>query len=123
LNKIKQWAKKLKQNLIALYFAYQNKQTPLYAKILILIVLSYALSPIDLIPDFIPILGYLDDIILIPLGISLSIQLIPNKIWEQSKEQAESSNVKILPKSKLGAFLVILIWSLIIFIIFKEFLT
>jgi len=65
----------------------------------------------------------LDDIILIPLGISLSIQLIPNKIWEQSKEQAESSNVKILPKSKLGAFLVILIWSLIIFIIFKEFLT
>lgn len=120
MEKIKQWAKKLKQNLLALYFAYQNKQTPLSAKILIFIVLSYALSPIDLIPDFIPILGYLDDIILIPLGISLSIKLIPKKIWEQAKEQAESSDIKKLPKSKLGAIFIILIWSLIVFIIIKK---
>jgi len=122
LEKIKQWAKKLKQNLLALYFAYQNKQTPLSAKILIFIVLSYALSPIDLIPDFIPILGYLDDIILIPLGISLSIKLIPKKIWEQAKEQAESSDIKKLPKSKLGAIFIILIWSLIVFIIIRKIL-
>ncbi len=122
MEKIKQWAKKLKQNLLALYFAYQNKQTPLSAKILIFIVLSYALSPIDLIPDFIPILGYLDDIILIPLGISLSIKLIPKKIWEQAKEQAESSDIKKLPKSKLGAIFIILIWSLIVFIIIRKIL-
>ncbi len=120
MEKIKQWAKKLKQNLLALYFAYKNKQTPLSAKILIFIVLSYALSPIDLIPDFIPILGYLDDIILIPLGISLSIKLIPKKIWEQAKEQAESSDLQKLPKSKLGAIFIILIWSLIVFIIIKK---
>lgn len=120
MEKIKNWAKKLKQNLVALYFAYQNKQTPISAKILIFIVLSYALSPIDLIPDFIPILGYLDDIILIPLGISLSIKMIPNEIWEQSKKQADSSNIRKLPKSKFGALSIILIWFLIIFIIIRN---
>lgn len=72
LNKLKVWAKNLKHYLYALYLAYHHQNVPLIAKIVAVIVVSYALSPIDLIPDFIPIIGYIDDLILLPLGIDQS---------------------------------------------------
>ena len=69
MKKLKLWAKKLKRQLVILHLAYKNKRIPWYAKVLIFVIIAYALSPIDLIPDFIPIIGYLDDLILLPIGI------------------------------------------------------
>jgi uncharacterized membrane protein YkvA (DUF1232 family) len=73
----KSWVKKLKREIFTLYYAYQNPHTPFFAKFATILVVAYAFSPIDLIPDFIPILGYLDDLILLPIGIMLAIKLIP----------------------------------------------
>ncbi len=85
-NKLKEKAFILRDKIIILYKSYRHKETPWYAKILAILVVSYAFSPIDLIPDFIPILGYLDDLILLPLGIYLSLKLIPKHIIEACKQ-------------------------------------
>ncbi|MBB4826061.1 uncharacterized membrane protein YkvA (DUF1232 family) [Sporosarcina luteola] len=77
MNKLKSFARKLKKNLFVLYLAYKDSRTPLLAKIVAICVVAYAFSPIDLIPDFIPFIGYLDDLIIVPLGISLALRLIP----------------------------------------------
>lgn len=84
---IKEKAQHLKQNITALTIAMKKKETPIYAKVIVGITIGYALSPIDLIPDFIPILGYIDDMIILPLLIWLSIQLIPLDIMEESKKK------------------------------------
>lgn len=78
--KIKQYAQHLKSEIYALYFAARDPRTPWYAKLIVASIVAYALSPIDLIPDFVPILGYLDDLILLPLGIALAIKLIPDYV-------------------------------------------
>jgi uncharacterized membrane protein YkvA (DUF1232 family) len=88
--KIKQWAKALKRQTLALYLAARHPATPWYAKAMAGLVAAYALSPIDLIPDFIPILGYLDDMILLPLGIWLTIRMVPKDIWTECREKAET---------------------------------
>jgi uncharacterized membrane protein YkvA (DUF1232 family) len=80
LTKLKEKARELKYNLSALYLAYKRKDVPIYAKIVVLITIGYALSPIDLIPDFIPIFGYLDDLIILPFLIYISLKLIPKEI-------------------------------------------
>ena len=77
MKKLKIWAKNLKEQLVMLHLASKDKRTPWYAKAIIFLIIAYALSPIDLIPDFIPIIGYLDDLILLPLGIYLDVRLIP----------------------------------------------
>lgn len=114
MKKLKQWAKKLKQQLIVLHLAYQDRRTPWYAKVLIVLIIAYALSPIDLIPDFIPVLGYLDDIILLPAGIYLAIKLIPDEVMEacEMKAQDYQWNKK---HSRIGAAIIIICWLLIIF--------
>ena len=86
---IKEKAQHLKQNITALAIAMKKKETPIYAKVIVGITIGYALSPIDLIPDFIPILGYLDDIVILPGLIWLSIQLIPLDILKESKKEAK----------------------------------
>lgn len=88
--KIKQWAKTLKRQTLALYLAARHPGTPWYAKAMGGLVAAYALSPIDLIPDFIPILGYLDDMILLPLGIWLTMRMVPKDIWAECRERAET---------------------------------
>ncbi len=88
--KLKTKAKELKNNISALFLAYKRKDVSIWAKILIIITVSYALSPIDLIPDFIPVLGYLDDLIILPLLIFLSLKLIPKEIMAECKEQAKN---------------------------------
>jgi uncharacterized membrane protein YkvA (DUF1232 family) len=77
LTKLKNYARKLKQNLFVLYLSYKDNRVPWFAKLVAICVVAYAFSPIDLIPDFIPVLGYLDDLIIVPLGISLTLKLIP----------------------------------------------
>ena len=108
----------IKRESYALAYVYQHERTPWYAKLSILITLGYLLSPIDLIPDFIPVLGYLDDLILVPLLILLSIQLIPKDILEECREKAQKQMDSTTKKKKTAwwfAIFVVLIYGVIIF--------
>jgi uncharacterized membrane protein YkvA (DUF1232 family) len=120
LKKLKIWAKKLKRQIFTLYFACRDERVPLYAKVLIVCVVAYAFSPIDLIPDFIPILGYLDDVILIPIGIYISLKLIPDNVIVDCEMKAEEMMKKGKPKNWIVGSLILLIWLVIfIWVIFK----
>jgi uncharacterized membrane protein YkvA (DUF1232 family) len=120
LKKFEAKAKELKYNLSALYLVYKRKDVPIIAKIIIIITIAYALSPIDLIPDFIPILGYLDDLIILPFFIYVSLKLIPGEIIEECKEQAKDLWKDGKPKRWYYAIPVIAIYLLIIIIIVKN---
>ena len=102
-------AKGLKSEIYALYLACRDPRTPWYAKALATIILGYALSPIDLIPDFIPLLGYLDDLIIVPAGITLLIKMIPGEILEECRERAQKAPREKLKNWTAGA-IIILIW-------------
>ena len=110
---LKRWAKRLKTELYALYLAYRDPRTPTYARIFAAVVVAYAFSPIDLIPDPIPILGYLDDLILIPLGIALAVRMIPPTILTECRARAREANIKAGPKSTAAAIVIIGIWLLL----------
>ena len=112
--KIKESTKKLKKEIITLYIAFKKKETPIYAKIFAIIVVSYALSPIDLIPDFIPVLGYLDDLILLPLGIKIAVKMIPNDIIIESRKEAENIVLKDLIGAKIATVSIVILWILLI---------
>jgi uncharacterized membrane protein YkvA (DUF1232 family) len=109
----KKWAAALKNNTYALYLASRDTRVPLPAKIIIGLVLAYALSPIDLIPDFIPVIGYLDDLVLLPLGIWLAIRLIPRGVWRECQVSAVEQMTK-LPVNRQASVAIILIWILAI---------
>lgn len=116
---LKKRAKNLKRDIPAVYLALKNKSTPLTAKIFAAITVCYALSPIDLIPDFIPILGYLDDVILLPALIALTVRFIPKNVLEQCKKQAEGMWENGKPKKWYYAVPIVIIWLLIILLLFK----
>ena len=109
LAKLRAQTAKLKGNLFALYLAARDPRTPWYAKAFVACVVAYALSPIDLIPDVIPILGYLDDLILVPLGIYFAMKLIPPKVWAECHANAAAMDGN-LPRSWRAALFVILLW-------------
>jgi uncharacterized membrane protein YkvA (DUF1232 family) len=90
LNRIRDWAARLRSELIALGFCARHPRTPFLAKALAVLVVAYAFSPIDLIPDFIPVLGYLDDLLLVPAGLWLTIRLVPREVMEECRAQAAS---------------------------------
>ncbi|WP_160718653.1 YkvA family protein [Bacillus sp. USDA818B3_A] len=115
LTKLKKYARKLKQNLFVLYLSYKDNRVPWYAKLVAICVVAYAFSPIDLIPDFIPVLGYLDDLIIVPLGISLALKLIPPYVIEENRVNAEEIRKNGKPKNWFIAVLFILIWILLAF--------
>ncbi|MGD1815846.1 MAG: YkvA family protein [Pleomorphochaeta sp.] len=119
MSKLKKWAKSLKKQIKILYFVYMDETSSKWVKILIFFTLAYALSPIDLIPDFIPILGYLDDLIILPLMILLILKLLDSETIDRARQKAEQNESLKLPVSKLGAFFVILFWCLILFLIIK----
>lgn len=120
LNKIKTKAKSLKKEVQALYLAYKRPDVPWYAKLCIMFVVGYALSPIDLIPDFIPVLGYLDDMIIVPLGISLAIKLVPKEVLDECRIQADEVFKNGRPKNWIAGCIIILIWtSLAVWIVFN----
>lgn len=112
-------ARELKKNIIVLFIVLKKKETPWYAKVVISLTVGYALSPIDLIPDFIPVLGYLDDIIILPVLILLSIKLIPSEIMEQSRIEAADLWKNGKPKKWVYAIPIICIWLLILIFIIK----
>lgn len=116
---LKQRAEKLKTDIPAVFIALRKKETPILAKIMAGITVGYALSPIDLIPDFIPVIGYLDDLILLPAFLAMTIKLIPNEIFLQCQEESKNLWKNGKPKKWYYALPVVLIWGLIIFLIVK----
>ncbi len=111
-DKWKQWARTIKRDAHALYLASRDPRVPWYAKALALAVAAYAASPIDLIPDFIPVIGYLDDLIIVPLGIALVIRLIPPEIMAEHRALATAAQDR--PVSKTAAAIIVMIWVLAI---------
>lgn len=114
LKEIKAKAKKLKKQISTLYLAYRHKDVEIYKKAFLLLIIVYALSPIDLIPDFIPVLGLLDDLILIPLGVMLAIKIIPQEIWEECTREAEIGVNIDLKYKKIGAGFILTIWAIVL---------
>ncbi len=111
LARLKSWARGVKRDVVAIWLAARDPRTPWYARVAALCVAAYALSPIDLIPDFIPVLGYLDDVILVPLGILLVIRLIPPEVLAEHRAAAEARTGK-RPVSKAGAAVIVALWVL-----------
>ena len=107
--RLKEWAAAVKRDFVALYLAARDPRVPRLAKILAFATAAYALSPIDLIPDFIPILGYLDDLILVPLAIYLTLRLIPVDVMADLRAQAET-RMAARPTSLVGAAIVVCLW-------------
>ena len=116
---LKARAKKLKTDIPALFLALKDKDTPILAKIFAGITVVYALSPVDLVPDFIPVLGYLDDVILLPMLVALTIRFIPKDVLERNRKQAEGMWRDGKPKKWYYAIPIVLIWILIIVLILK----
>ncbi|MDB5539883.1 MAG: hypothetical protein JWQ89_1610 [Devosia sp.] len=106
---LRDWARALKRDVIALWLARRDPRVPWYAKALAALVAGYGLSPIDLIPDFIPVLGYLDDVVLLPLGIWLVLRLIPPEVMAEHRAAAEAIVDK--PVSRKAATVIVLVWA------------
>jgi uncharacterized membrane protein YkvA (DUF1232 family) len=109
-NKIKEKARWLKQQAFVLYLAYKDPRTPWMAKVFAAIVVAYTFSPIDLVPDFIPVLGYLDDLLLVPLGIALAIRMIPEEVMVDAREGVEEAFPDGKPKNWVAGAIIIAIW-------------
>ena len=112
LSRLQDWARRLKRETLALYLAARHPQTPWLARWIIAGLVAYALSPIDLIPDFIPILGYLDDLILLPLGFALVLRLIPHAVMVECRQSADQRFASGKPVSQAAGLLIVAIWLL-----------
>ena len=122
IENFKQQTKALKQESYALAFAYQDNRTPWHAKFMIIITLGYLLSPIDIIPDLIPVLGYLDDLIIVPLLVTISIRLIPKEILTESREKAKQHMKNKKKSAWWFAVLIIMFWLTIGYLILRKYL-
>ena len=111
LDRWKVRARALKQETIAIYLAARDPRTPWYAKGLIVLIVAYALSPLDLIPDFIPVLGYLDDLILIPGGLWLAMRMVPPEVLVEARSMATAEGAE--RTGKIGAAIIVLLWILV----------
>lgn len=112
LNRLKELAERLEKETYALYLAYRDPRTPWYAKAFAALVVAHTLSPIDTIPDFIPVLGYLDDLIITPLGIYLALKMIPAEVMADARRQASLAQMEGRLRSRAGAAIVVTIWVL-----------
>jgi uncharacterized membrane protein YkvA (DUF1232 family) len=108
LDRWKQWARTIKRDVHAIYLASRDPRVPWYAKLLALSVAAYALSPVDLIPDFIPVIGYIDDLIIVPLGILLVIRLVPAEVMAEHRALAEAAQDR--PVSRVAAAVIVAVW-------------
>jgi uncharacterized membrane protein YkvA (DUF1232 family) len=113
LERLKNKAREIKRNIFILYLASKDPRVPWYAKLLIILVVAYAFSPIDLIPDFIPVLGYLDDFIIVPLGITIALKMIPASVIEDCRIKAEELRKNGKPKNWVTGACFIIIWILL----------
>lgn len=109
---LKDWASKLKQHTLTVYFVARDPRTPLFVRLLALLTAAYALSPIDLIPDFIPLIGFLDDLLLIPLGLALVVRLTPQEVIEAAREKAAHEVKK--PVSHVAAAVFVAVWLILV---------
>jgi len=107
-------AQKLKSDIPAVFLALKAKETPWYAKVCAAITVAYALSPVDLVPDFIPVLGYLDDVILLPLLVALTVKFIPKETFQKYREEAEGMWKNDKPKKWYYAIPIVILWGLLI---------
>ena len=108
--RFKRWARRLKAEVYALYLAYKDPRVPLYARVFAAVVVGYAFSPIDLIPDMIPVLGYLDDLVLVPLGVALAIRMIPAPVLAECRERAREVMAGGKPINRIAAAVVVTVW-------------
>ena len=116
LQTAKQWARALKRDVLVVYLAARDPRTPWALRLLALAVVAYALSPIDLVPDFIPVLGYLDDLLIVPLGLALVLRLLPPPVLLAARERA--ARMLARPRSWLAAALIIMLWVLLAVLLF-----
>jgi uncharacterized membrane protein YkvA (DUF1232 family) len=114
LTKLKQRARHLKAETFALYLAARDPRTPWYAKLLVAGIVAYAFSPVDLIPDFVPVLGYLDDLILIPIGIALAIKLVPHQVLAECRARAQKAIQNGKPVSWVAGAIIVVIWLVLV---------
>lgn len=119
MDRLRDWARKLKRDVVALWLAARDPEVPVLAKLVAGSVAAYALSPIDLIPDFIPVLGLLDDLLLVPLGIALAVRLIPAEVMARLRARASGTR---RPVSKAGLVAMIAIWLAAIVLAVRSFL-
>lgn len=117
------WVRLLKRNVLTLWFAYRHPGTPVLAKILAVVVVGYAFSPIDLIPDFIPLAGYLDELILLPGAVFLIFKLIPQPVLEECHARADAflREHRHKPRNYLAAFLIVLLWIALLWWLWAQF--
>jgi uncharacterized membrane protein YkvA (DUF1232 family) len=108
LERAKGWARSVKRDVVALWIACRDPRVPWYAKVIAGLVAAFALSPIDLIPDFVPVLGYVDDLLLVPAGILLAVRLIPAELMEEFRATAASRAER--PTTRAGAAVIVLVW-------------
>ncbi len=109
LDALRDWARRLKRDVVAVWFAARDPRTPLAVRLFALALAAYALSPIDLIPDFIPVLGYLDELLIVPLGIALAVRWLPPEVLADARERA--STVLAKPRSRWAAAFIVLVWA------------
>jgi len=107
---IRDWARALKQRCVVLILAMKHPRTPWYAKAVGAVTLLYALAPIDLIPDPIPVIGQLDDLVLVPIGLWLTIKLVPKEVWAECEAEAARREQEKPPKNWRGAVLIVVLW-------------
>jgi uncharacterized membrane protein YkvA (DUF1232 family) len=119
LNNLKQRARQLKSEAVVLMIAYKDKRTPASARILIAITIGYLLSPIDLIPDFIPVLGLLDDLLIIPALIAWSIKLIPETVMQDARTQQSNNPLPYKKNNWLFAVIIIILWFSVLYLVFR----
>lgn len=110
LARLTAWARAVRRDVFALYLAGRDPRVPWHAKAIAIFAAAYALSPIDLIPDFIPVIGYLDDLIILPLLIVLAVRLIPDEVMTALRDAAERRLAALPPRSRAGAVVIVLIW-------------
>ena len=114
----------LKKDVMVLWFVLKNPHTPIVTKLFAFVTVAYALSPVDLIPDFIPILGYLDDLIIVPILIWVTLKLVPQNVMIQAREQAQEwfKENQRKPSSRIGLLIIVALWCLIVWFFIKHFL-
>jgi uncharacterized membrane protein YkvA (DUF1232 family) len=111
------WKKKaraLKIQVLVLYYAYRDRRTPWYARLFTGFIVAYAFSPIDLIPDFIPVLGYLDDLVIVPLGVLLALKMIPAQVMAECRAKAEQTIDEGKPQYRIMAVLIVAVWVIVL---------